>query len=200
MSSLFLRVACKTEHTPVHVGYRSGGIKSARSCEYIAYNISPCRFLPPLVAQAAGESRQTIGPPQCVSCYNIQLFGIRCVCVCMCTYDHHIYQEHGSTGQGCHSCSWSAEQGKLIFSCPRSCLRIWSRETGLAVPSRVSLFIIHTQAESGAYLRDSSRFPRRRSFIYLNRHTPSGQSRVYRVSRNCVPMAFIAKSPPAQGQ
>ena len=35
---------------------------------------------------------------------------------------------------------------------------------------------LHTQAESGAnsYLvRDSSRFPRRRSFIYFNRHTPS---------------------------
>ena len=26
---------------------------------------------------------------------------------------------------------------------------------------------LHTQAESGAYLRDSSRFPRRRPFIYL---------------------------------
>ena len=32
-----------------------------------------------------------------------------------------------------------AEQGKLIFPCPRSRLRIWSRETGSAVPSRVSL-------------------------------------------------------------
>ena len=41
---------------------------------------------------------------------------------------------------------------------------------------------LHTQAESGAYSRDSSRFPRRRSFIYLNRYTPSGQSRVYRVT------------------
>ena len=40
---------------------------------------------------------------------------------------------------------------------------------------------LHTQAESGAYLRDSSRFPRRRPFIYLNRHAPSGLSRVYRV-------------------
>ena len=39
------------------------------------------------------------------------------------------------------------------------------------------------QAESGAYLRDSSRFPRRRPFIYSNRHTPSGQSRVYRVTQ-----------------
>ena len=49
----------------------------------------------------------------------------------------------------------------------RTCLRIWSRETGSAVPSRVSLLILHTQAESGAYLRDSSRVPRRRPFIYM---------------------------------
>ena len=42
---------------------------------------------------------------------------------------------------------------------------------------------LHTQAESGAYLQDSSRVPRRRPFIYLNRHTPSGQYRVYRVTQ-----------------
>ena len=42
---------------------------------------------------------------------------------------------------------------------------------------------LHTQAESGAYSRDSSRFPPRRPFISLNRHTPSGQSRVYRVTQ-----------------
>ena len=35
----------------------------------------------------------------------------------------------------------SAEQGKLMFPCPRSCLRIWSHETGSAVPSRVSLLV-----------------------------------------------------------
>ena len=34
-----------------------------------------------------------------------------------------------------------AEQGKSIFPCPRSRLRIWSRETGSAVPSRVNLLI-----------------------------------------------------------
>ena len=28
-----------------------------------------------------------------------------------------------------------------IFSCPRACLRIWFRETGSAVPSRVSLLV-----------------------------------------------------------
>ena len=65
------------------------------------------------------------------------------------------------------------------------CLRIWSRETGSVVPSRVSLFIsIHTQAESVAHLRDSSRVPRGiHLFIYNNRHTPSGQSRVYQVTQ-----------------
>ena len=40
---------------------------------------------------------------------------------------------------------------------------------------------LHTQAESGAYLRDSSRAPRRHTFIYLNRHTIGSQSRVNRV-------------------
>ena len=50
---------------------------------------------------------------------------------------------------------------------PRTCLRIRSREMGSAVPSRVSLLILHTQAESGAYLRDSSRVPRRRPFISI---------------------------------
>ena len=36
--------------------------------------------------------------------------------------------------------------------CPRSRLRIWSRETNSVVPSCVSLLILHTQAESGAVL------------------------------------------------
>ena len=40
-----------------------------------------------------------------------------------------------------------------------------SRVQGSAVPSRVSLPILHTQAESGAYSRYSFRLPRRRLFI-----------------------------------
>ena len=35
---------------------------------------------------------------------------------------------------------------------------------------------LHTQAEFGAYLWDSSRVPRRCSFVRLNRHTPSTYS------------------------
>ena len=59
---------------------------------------------------------------------------------------------------------------------------------------------LHTQAESGAYLRDSSRVPRRRPFIYLKTAIRHRVSPEFIGSRNCVPMAFTAESPPAQGQ
>ena len=97
-------------------------------------------------------------------------------------------------------CSWSAQQGKLIFPCPRSRRRIWSRETGSAAPSRVSLLILHTQAESGACLRDSSRVPWRRPFIYIKNATRHRVSPEFIGPRKCVPMAFTAESPPAQRQ
>ena len=66
-----------------------------------------------------------------------------------------------------------------FFSCPHSRLRIWSRETGLAVPYLDSSFILSTQSESGAYSRDPSIFPRRHLFLRL---PPSGQSRVHWVT------------------
>ena len=54
---------------------------------------------------------------------------------------------------------------------------------GLGSPATRQPVHLHIQTESGAYLRDFSRIPRRCPFIYLNRHTPSGQSRVYRVTQ-----------------
>ena len=42
---------------------------------------------------------------------------------------------------------------------------------------------LHTQAESSSYLRDASRVPSGVHLFILNRHTPSGQSRVYRVTQ-----------------
>ena len=58
---------------------------------------------------------------------------------------------------------------------------------------------LHTQAESGAYLRDSSRFSRASNIIFKTviRHQVSPE---FIGSRNCVPMAFTAVSPSAQGQ
>ena len=77
-------------------------------------------------------------------------------------------------------------KNEYFYPCPRSsCLRIWPRETGSAVPPRVNLLIsilrlnlvltygIPPEFRSGVHL-----------FIY-NRNTPSGQSRVNRVTQLC---------------
>ena len=70
--------------------------------------------------------------------------------------------------------------------CPGSCLRIWSCETVSAVPSRVSLLIsIHTILRLNLVLTYGIP-PEFRGGVHifiLNRHTPSGQSRVYRVTQ-----------------
>ena len=120
------------------------------------------------------------------------------LCMYVCMYGHHIIAEYGSTGQGCQSCSWSAEQGKMKIFLSLSRLRIWSREMGPSIPSRASLVILHTQAESGAYSRDSSRFPRQRPFTHTTIH--NRVSLEFIGSRTSVPMAFTVESPPAQGQ
>ena len=91
---------------------------------------------------------------------------------------------------------WSSEQGKCVFPVPIR-LRIWYRQTGSAVPSCDSLIILHTKVESCVYSRDFSRFPRRRPFIYTANHHRSVPSFIG--SSICVPMAFTAESPPAQG-
>ena len=44
-------------------------------------------------------------------------------------------------GKVANPAQWPAEQGKLVFPCPRSRLRILSREMATADPSRVSLLI-----------------------------------------------------------
>ena len=53
---------------------------------------------------------------------------------------------------------------------------------GSPIPRQPAHCHIHTQAGSGAYLRDSSRV-QRRLFIYSNCHMPLDQSRVYRVTQ-----------------
>ena len=81
-------------------------------------------------------------------------------------------------GNVAKSCSWSA----LVSLSPIVPENLVSRD-GFGSPVPRQPANLHTQAESGAYLRDSSRVPRRRPFIYLSRNTPSGQSRVYRVTQ-----------------
>ena len=118
----------------------------------------------------------------------------------------HVYSalsaEYGSTGHGYQSCSWSAEK-ENVFLCPRSRLIVWSCETTSAVPYRVSSLILYTPAGSGAYSRDSSRFPRRCPHLpstATGSEPPPGQTPEFIGSRNFAPMAFTAESPPTQGQ
>ena len=73
--------------------------------------------------------------------------------VCMYVWSE-LSAQYRSTGFGCQTCTWPAEQGKIIFT------------LFLSVPENlVPPFILHTRAESGAYSRDSCRFPRRRPYI-----------------------------------
>ena len=74
--------------------------------------------------------------------------------------------------------SWT---GEIILPCPRVCLRIWSREAGSAVPSRVSLLISILRLNLVLTYGIPPEF---RAGVHLwNRHTPSGQSRVCRVTQ-----------------
>ena len=58
----------------------------------------------------------------------------------VCMYGHHIQQSMDQPGKVANPARGQLNREK-IFPCPRACLRIWSRETGSAVPSRVSLLI-----------------------------------------------------------
>ena len=68
--------------------------------------------------------------------------------LCFCVrYVYQLEQSVDQPGMVAHSWSWSTEQGICLFTCPRSRLRTWSRETGSAVPSRDSPLFIHSQTE-----------------------------------------------------
>ena len=83
----------------------------------------------------------------------------------------------------------------MNFRCPRSRLRIRSRETGSAVPSRVSPLILHAQAESGAYSR-APLFPP--AFRHGVVSTPEKRHRVS-LSQKLRSNGVTTESPLAQG-
>ena len=107
---------------------------------------------------------------------------------------------YGSTGYGCQSYSWSAEQRKMFFFplSPFARENLVSRHGfGRPVPRKPAHF-----PHSGriwcllaGFLPISAT-----ATIYLYRQPPPGQSQHYLGSRNCVPMTFTASSPLALGQ
>ena len=76
--------------------------------------------------------------------------------------------------------SWT---GKIIISLPAFASENLVSRNGFSRPVPRQPAHLHTQTELGAYLWDSSRVLRRRPLFILNRHTPSSQSRVYRVTQ-----------------
>ena len=88
----------------------------------------------------------------------------------------------------------------MNISRPRSRLKIWSRETVSAVPSRVSLPIFILRLNLVLTYGIPLDF---RGGVHLFIETAIIRHRVspeFIGSRNCIPMAFNAESPPAQGQ
>ena len=77
----------------------------------------------------------------------------------------------------------------------RSRLKIWSRETGSAVPSRVSSLILHTQAEFTHGLHSRAPLSATASFYTFNHHRVNPE---FIGSRKYVPVALTDASRPAQ--
>ena len=73
--------------------------------------------------------------------------------------------------------------GKPIFRCPRLCLKVWFRKTGSAVPYRVSLLILHSQIESGAYSQILLIHPVFHDGVHQYCQQPSGQSRIHQAAQ-----------------
>ena len=111
------------------------------------------------------------------------------------THDQRSQQKNG---KGCQSCSWSAEQRKSIFPCPRSRLRFGHvRQVGQSRPASACSYIYSdwiwcllsrfrpSSAAASIYLL----------FKIAIRHRISPE--VIGSSNYCVSMASTAESPPA---
>ena len=103
-----------------------------------------------------------------------------CMCIYVCIYSHHIYQSMDQPGKVVNLARDLLNGGNNLPLSPCVPENFVSRD-GFSRPVPRHSADLYTQAESGASLRDSSRVPRRRPFK-KKRHTPSGQSRVYRVT------------------
>ena len=114
----------------------------------------------------------------------------------VCMYGHHIQQSMDQPGKIANPARGQLNRENNIPLSPCVPENLVSRD-GFNRPVPRQSAHLHTQAESGAYLRDSSRVPRRRPYETAIRHRVSPE---FIGLRSCVPMTFTAESPPAQGQ
>ena len=85
-------------------------------------------------------------------------------------------------------------------SCSRSCLGIWSRETGSVVPSGVSPLISKLRlnlVRTYGFLPSSAAAS---SYFFKPPYAIDSVPSLSGHAIYCVPLAFTAESPPAQGQ
>ena len=109
------------------------------------------------------------------------------ICVYVCMYGHAYSKSMNQPGKVANPARGELNREYDFFPCPRSRLKIWSRETAsVVVPSRPA------SAGSPPYILRLNLVltcgipPEFRGGIHLfisNRHTPAGQSRVYRVTQ-----------------
>ena len=124
----------------------------------------------------------------------------RSMSYCMYVWSHTSSKSMDQPDKVANPARCQLNRGKMIFSLSPLAPESLASRDGFGSPVPRQYAHLHTQAESGAYIRDSSRVPRRHRSFYLVRHTTlSVKSRVIG-SRNCVPKAFTAESSPAQGQ
>ena len=113
-------------------------------------------------------------------CMYVCLYVCMYVCICMYVWSSHI-TEYGSTSKVANPARGQLNRENNI-ALSRACLRIWPRETDSAVPCRVSLLISILRLNLVLTYGISPEF---RGCVHLrNRHTPSGQSRVYGVTQS----------------
>ena len=89
-----------------------------------------------------------------------------------------------------------------MFPCNRSRPRVWSRETSLAVPSRVSLLVSILRLNVVLTYGIPPEFRGSIHLFILNRRTALGQPRVYRVTQlqwRSLPRAHRHRSSKPQG-
>ena len=111
------------------------------------------------------------------------------VCICVFMYvQSTLSAEYGSTGYRCQSCSRSLNRGFGL-----------ARRVRPSRPAPVRSFSLLRLNVPGAYSWYSSRFPRRRLYIYTVNHA-IGSVPGSIGSRHCVLMVFTAESLPTQGQ
>ena len=124
----------------------------------------------------------------------------RSMSYCMYVWSHTSSKSMDQPDKVANPARGQLNRGKMIFSLSPLAPESLASRDGFGSPVPRQYAHLHTQAESGAYIRDSYRVLRRHRSFYLIRYTTlSVKSRVIG-SRNCVPKAFTAESSPAQGQ